>query len=320
MAGRRPRRPRHGCSSDGDGDPPATAAAALAEDAPVLLEILRDEEMLDEIPLLDLGPAAENFSALKDIVHEVFASVPERAQQDQQGPPAARGKDSRAYSIAALKCLLERVRAYSQPRGNRVDGASRSPVSWGWCRELHSFLFVFEAANRIILERPEYGMASYFFEMEEPMSVSDQVARLVSCMSVPGINRGDLLEDSQLLRQAQLSPEQVQQLQRCGFSVDKGLASLLNFCERVTHDHKMDADEWKEKISRHILRGAYMGRIHKTYGSGSGAGGGGETPLAARSDGVSLVPNEEPADIKPSEELLRSLHVHIKSESMDTLD
>ena len=55
-----------------------------------------------------------------------------------------------------------------------VGGAPQ--VQWGWCRELQSFLFVFEQANRIILERPEYGMASYFFEIEEPMSIPDQAS------------------------------------------------------------------------------------------------------------------------------------------------
>jgi hypothetical protein len=52
---------------------------------------------------------------------------------------------------------------------------SAPPVKWGWCRELQSFIFVFEAANRIVLERPEYGMATYFFEMEQPLSANEQV-------------------------------------------------------------------------------------------------------------------------------------------------
>lgn len=43
------------------------------------------------------------------------------------------------------------------------------------CRELSSFVFVLENANRIAVEKPCYGHATYFFDLEEPLSVSEQV-------------------------------------------------------------------------------------------------------------------------------------------------
>ena len=36
-------------------------------------------------------------------------------------------------------------------------------------------MFVFEAANRIVVEKPEYSHATYFFELEQPLPVHAQV-------------------------------------------------------------------------------------------------------------------------------------------------
>ena len=45
-------------------------------------------------------------------------------------------------------------------------------------RVITSFLFVFEAANRIVVEKPGWGsstrFATYLFEMETPMPVDEQ--------------------------------------------------------------------------------------------------------------------------------------------------
>lgn len=43
------------------------------------------------------------------------------------------------------------------------------------CSELEAFVFVFEAANRMVLEKPKYNHATYFFEIEEPLPISCQV-------------------------------------------------------------------------------------------------------------------------------------------------
>ena len=36
-------------------------------------------------------------------------------------------------------------------------------------------MFVSEAGNRIVLEKPKYSHATYFFEIEEPLPISCQV-------------------------------------------------------------------------------------------------------------------------------------------------
>ena len=36
-------------------------------------------------------------------------------------------------------------------------------------------MFVFDAANRIAVETPAYGNATFFFEIEQPMPISLQV-------------------------------------------------------------------------------------------------------------------------------------------------
>lgn len=49
------------------------------------------------------------------------------------------------------------------------------------CRQLRAFVFVFEAAHRIVVETPEYGNATYFFELESPMPVAAQVRGTATC-------------------------------------------------------------------------------------------------------------------------------------------
>ena len=48
-------------------------------------------------------------------------------------------------------------------------------------RELDAFLFVFETANRIVVEEPKFNHATYFFEIEEPLPTSCQV----TCLQPP---------------------------------------------------------------------------------------------------------------------------------------
>lgn len=53
------------------------------------------------------------------------------------------------------------------------------------CRSLRSFIFVFESANVMILETPEYGNATFFFELEQPMPIAAQVLLAVcACLHI----------------------------------------------------------------------------------------------------------------------------------------
>lgn len=49
-------------------------------------------------------------------------------------------------------------------------------------------MFVFEGANRIVVEKPCYGHATYFFDLEEPLPVSAQVCRFIA----PNSNHQDM--------------------------------------------------------------------------------------------------------------------------------
>mmetsp|Transcript_23018 Transcript_23018/g.63930 ORF Transcript_23018/g.63930 Transcript_23018/m.63930 type:complete len:549 (+) Transcript_23018:38-1684(+) len=247
---------------------PPTLADMLHRDAPALKAELEEAGLLEGIPLLDMDTSEGVYAELHETLRQICQAIPERMlrQEIHLHHHLASQQPGRAYSITALKCLMERCDAYSLLRSDST------PVWWGWCCELRSFVFAFEQANRIVLERPEYGMASYFFEMEQPMSTKDQVARLIACMSVPGIVRDDLLSNKEVLEHVDLSPEQEQVLKGCGWTPGKGLGSLLNFCERLVHDHRMDADEWKDKIAKQIAQGALMGRLHKTYDRSNEAG------------------------------------------------
>ncbi len=51
------------------------------------------------------------------------------------------------------------------------------------CRELDAFVFVFETANRIVVEEPKFRHATYFFEIEEPLPISCQVTFLM-CLTL----------------------------------------------------------------------------------------------------------------------------------------
>lgn len=48
------------------------------------------------------------------------------------------------------------------------------------------------------MERPEYGFATYFFELVQSLPVKWQVQRLITVMSVASTGRAALMENRQL--------------------------------------------------------------------------------------------------------------------------
>ncbi|GMQ05768.1 hypothetical protein CsSME_00050659 [Camellia sinensis var. sinensis] len=95
-----------------------------------------------------------------------------------------------SYCLACLISLVEQAR-YLQFRN--------WPVEWGWCRDLQSFIFVFERHNRIVRERPEYGYATYFFEFLDFLPINWQIKHLVTAMKLPSCSRVTLIENKALL-------------------------------------------------------------------------------------------------------------------------
>lgn len=51
---------------------------------------------------------------------------------------------------------------------------------------------------RIVLERPEYGYATYFFELVDYLSIDWQIRRLVIAMKLTSYSRVTLIENKAL--------------------------------------------------------------------------------------------------------------------------
>ena len=58
---------------------------------------------------------------------------------------------------------------------------------------------IFILLHRIVLERPEYGYATYFFEVVQSLSIEWQIHRLVIAMKLSGCGRTALIENRPLL-------------------------------------------------------------------------------------------------------------------------
>ncbi|XP_047151171.1 uncharacterized protein LOC124823080 isoform X2 [Vigna umbellata] len=228
---------------------------ALEEDAPGLLQVLLDKGVLvDEIKLygeeendetLDESFGEDSFSELE----AVMAKISSQRHTFLKFPLTSGSKTSRAsYCFACLFSLVEQTR-YLKFR--------KWPVEWGWCRDLQSFIFVFERHNRIVLERPEYGYATYFFELVESLPVQWQVKRLVIAMKLTTCSRISIIENKELVVGEDLSEGEAKVLMEFGWTPSTGLGTMLNYCDRVVHDRKNEefSSEWRSKIGKLLVDG-----------------------------------------------------------------
>ncbi|KAF4392552.1 hypothetical protein F8388_000679 [Cannabis sativa] len=158
-----------------------------------------------------------------------------------------------SYCLACLLSLVEQTR-YLQFR--------KWPVEWGWCRDLQSFIFVFKGHNRIVLERPEYGYATYFFELVDSLSIDWQIKRLVTAMKLTTCSRISLIENKALVVGKDLTQGEAKVLIEYGWIPNSGFGTMLNYRDRVVHDRKNEKDtsEWRSKIGKLLMDG-YNGGI-----------------------------------------------------------
>ncbi|XP_023550956.1 uncharacterized protein LOC111808937 isoform X2 [Cucurbita pepo subsp. pepo] len=234
---------------------------ALEEDAPGLLQILVEKGIqVDEIKLygetesdddLDESASEDSFRELEDVITRLFPQRPSFLKF----PSIIRCmKASRAsYCLACLVSLIEQTR-YLHFRN--------WPVEWGWCRDLQSFIFVFERHKRIVMERPEYGYATYFFELVESLPISWQIKRLVIAMKLTNCSRISLLENRPLLVGEDLTEGEAEVLLSYGWMMNSGLGTMLNYRGRVVHDRSNeDISEWRSKIGKLLMDGYNGGAL-----------------------------------------------------------
>ncbi|XP_042504975.1 uncharacterized protein LOC122081776 [Macadamia integrifolia] len=237
-----------------------SVATALEEDAPGLLQVLVEKGIaVDEIKLyggmeeenvLDDSSNGDNFGELEDVISKVFSQSSSLLKFALVR--CTKGLKT-SYCLACLISLVEQTR-YLQFR--------KWPVEWGWCRDLQSFIFVFARHNRIVLERPEYGYATYFFELVDSLPIDWQIKRLVTAMKLVSCSRITIIENKPLLVGEDLTEGEARVLEEYGWAPNTGLGSMLNYCDRVVHDSKNeDGSEWRLKIGKFLMDGYNGGTI-----------------------------------------------------------
>ncbi|KAF5960398.1 hypothetical protein HYC85_001607 [Camellia sinensis] len=234
---------------------------ALEEDAPGLLQVLIGKGVsVNEIKLygemesdeaLDESFSEDGFSELEAVISKLFS---QRQSLLKLAPIRCTKGEKASYCLACLISLVEQAR-YLQFRN--------WPVEWGWCRDLQSFIFVFERHNRIVLERPEYGYATYFFELLDFLPINWQIKRLVTAMKLTSCSRVTLIENKALLVGEDLTEGEADVLKEYGWTPNSGLGTMLNYCDRVVHDRKneRDSSEWSSKIGKLLVDGYNRGTI-----------------------------------------------------------
>ncbi|GAV76694.1 hypothetical protein CFOL_v3_20167 [Cephalotus follicularis] len=230
---------------------------ALEEDAPGLLQVLIDQGVsVDEIKLygeqesddaLDESLNEVSFADLEAVMSKIFSPWTSTSLL-KFAPMRCTNATKPSYCLACLFSLVEQTR-YLQFR--------KWPVEWGWCRDLQSFIFVFERHNRIVLERPEYGYATYFFELVDTLPIKWQVKRLVTAMKLTSCGRITLIENKAIRVGEDLTEGEAQVLMEYGWIPNSGLGTMLNYCDRVIHDRKNEKDtsEWRSKIGKMLING-----------------------------------------------------------------
>lgn len=237
-----------------------TIEIALQEDAPGLLEKLEEKGLVKDMVVYgsycedEWGNGDDHFKDLECIASKLwgtptgFFKHPQVIRQHTTGLSKAP-----TYCLSCLVSLIDQTKSLRQ----------RSwPVEWGWCRQLQAFIFVFDKHNRIVLERPEYGNATYFFELVQCLPVKWQVLRLIRVLSVTALGKTALLENRPLQVGYELTVDESKVLEGYGWTSNTGLGSFLNFCDRVVHDVKDDDNlEWRQRIGKCLMDGYDKGRI-----------------------------------------------------------
>ncbi|KAL6645124.1 hypothetical protein ACP70R_016732 [Stipagrostis hirtigluma subsp. patula] len=237
---------------------------ALDEDAPGLLQILLNRGItVGEIKLYGAEEDDEmvpdctesNFEDLENIITKLF---PQRTSLLKLSVARHEKGEKAIYCLSCLLSLIEQSQ-YLKFRD--------CPVEWGWCRDLQSFIFVFRSHNRIVLERPEYGYATYFFEIVQSLPIEWQIRRLVIAMKLSGCGRTALIENRPLMVGEDLTEGEAKVLEEYGWIRNSGLGTMLNYRDRVVHDRWTEkcVTDWRMKIGKLLMTGYAEGQTISTH-------------------------------------------------------
>ncbi|GJZ37052.1 hypothetical protein Tco_0583243 [Tanacetum coccineum] len=226
---------------------------ALEEDAPGLLQVLVEQGVLvDEIKLygepelyegLDESLVEESFSELEEVITkvgmranpdlEIFVSLYDETDFPEKHSSikftSSKEMQRRKHQFIACACQ------FHYGKQARYLHLRKWPVEWGWCRDLQSFIFVFEKHNRIVLERPEYGYATYFFELVDALPVKWQIKRLVTTMKLTSCSRITLIENRALTVGDDLTEGEARVLMEYGWIPDTGLADIMLGAKEIVY-------------------------------------------------------------------------------------
>ncbi|CAL4929848.1 unnamed protein product [Urochloa decumbens] len=238
---------------------------ALDEDAPGLLQVLLNRGIsVEEIKLYGAEEDSEmvpdstenSFEDLENIIANLF---PKRTSLLKLTVSRHEKGEKAIYCLSCLISLIEQSR-YLQFRD--------CPVEWGWCRDLQSFIFVFRSHNRIVLERPEYGYATYFFEVVQSLPIEWQIRRLVTAMKLSGCGRTALIENRPLMVGEDLTEGEAHVLEQYGWIRDTGLGTMVNYRDRVVHDRwtEKSVADWRAKIGKLLMSGYAEGQSITIHG------------------------------------------------------
>lgn len=234
---------------------------ALEEDAPGLLQVLVEQGVsLEEIKLY--GEADDDEAIDESFIEDGFGELEavmskllfQRSSLLKLAPIQCAKASRPNYCLECLFSLVEQTRHLR---------FRNWPAEWGWCRDLQSFVFVFKKHNRIVLERPEYGYATYFFELVDSISIDWQIKRLVTAMKLTNCGRVSVVENRPLLVGEDITEGEAKVLMQYGWTPNSGLGTMLNYCDRVFHDRKneKDSSEWRSKIGKLLMNGYNGGSI-----------------------------------------------------------
>uniref|UniRef100_A0A6N2N763 Uncharacterized protein n=1 Tax=Salix viminalis TaxID=40686 RepID=A0A6N2N763_SALVM len=224
---------------------------ALEEDAPGLLQVLVEQGIsLEDIKLY--GEADDDEAIDESFIEDGFGELEavmskllfQRSSLLKLAPIQCAKASRPSYCLECLFSLVEQL--------NGVGAEISSHL-----------LFVFKKHNRIVLERPEYGYATYFFELVDSISIDWQIMRLVTAMKLTNCGRISVVENRPLSVGEDITEGEAQVLMQYGWRPNSGLGTMLNYRDRVFHDRKneKDSSEWRSKIGKLLMNGYNGGSI-----------------------------------------------------------